>query len=136
MPWINPRSPEPVERIISALCYLSFGLIGLLYIIVNGKSSRDPFFRFHFMQAIVLGIIGVLLSWTANSVAYILSGILGLFGAAGASGNLALFPVIGSVMDVLSKVGILLNLYALIWALLGKYAEIPFLSNLVRQQIR
>jgi hypothetical protein len=29
-----------------------------------------------------------------------------------------------------------LNLYGLIWAFLGKYAEIPFLSNLVRQQIR
>ncbi len=63
--WNNQRGPDMVERVISGLCYLSFGLIGLLYIIVSGKSANSEFFRFHFMQAIVLGILGVLLGWTA-----------------------------------------------------------------------
>jgi uncharacterized membrane protein len=136
MPWKDSSSPDPVEKIISGLCYLSFGLIGLLYVILNGKSANSSFFRFHFMQAIILGILGVLLNWTSSAVFTIVAGILGLFGSSLASVDATVVMVIGRIMDTIAKVGILLNLYGMIWAFLGKYAEIPFLSNLVRQQNR
>jgi uncharacterized membrane protein len=136
MPWINPRGPDAVEKIISGLCYLSFGLIGLLYIIFSGKSSNSGFFRFHFMQAIILGILGVLLNWTSSAFYSIVHGIFGLFGNGLASVDATVMTAIGTIIDILAKVGILLNLYGMIWAFLGKYAEIPLLSNMVRQQFR
>jgi len=137
MPWNNPpRPPETVEKIISGLCYLSFGLIGLLYILVNGKSSDTGFFRFHFLQSILLGILLVLLNWTSAAMVGTITGLLGMFGSGLASVNSTVMMVIGTVFDTVAKAGLLLDLYGAVWALLGKYAEIPFISNLVRQNSR
>lgn len=136
MPWINPREPAAVEKVISGLCYLSVGLIGLLYIILAGKSSQSPFFRFHFLQAILLGILGCLLSWTAGAFISIIGGMLGLLGEAGSSANFWLMSSTSFIIQNVRIAGMLLLGYGAIWAFLGKYAEIPFVSNMVRQQIR
>jgi uncharacterized membrane protein len=136
MPWINPREPEVVEKVIAGLCYLSVGLIGLLYIILGGKSSRSPFFRFHFLQSILLGILGYLLSWTAGAFAAILGGILGLLGEAANGPSYWLQTGISFLFHNVYIAGVLLLAYGAILAFLGKYAEIPFVSNIVRQQIR
>ena len=121
---------------ISGLCYLSVGLIGLLYIIVSGKSSQSPFFRFHFLQSIILGVFGCLLNWTASAFVSILAGMLGLFGEAGSGPAYWLTSGIQFLLHNIYLAGLLLLGYGAIWALLGKYAEIPFVSNIVRQQIR
>jgi uncharacterized membrane protein len=136
MPWMNNRGPDGIERAVSGFCYLSFGLIGLLYIILNGKGSKSEFFRFHFIQAIILGLAATLLSWTAQSFTMILTGVMGLFGSAGQGAAPAVSEVIGGTMGILSKIGFLVLLYGMLWAFLGKIAEIPFLSKLVRQQMR
>jgi len=134
MPWNNNREPDGVERAVSGFCYLSFGLVGLLYIILNGKGSKNDFFRFHFLQAIVMGIAATLLQWTAQSFELIFMGILGLFGGAEAAHSI--IGVIGEIIGILSKIGFLVVLYGMLWAFLGKYAEIPVVSKLVRQQMR
>jgi uncharacterized membrane protein len=136
MPWINQRQPDFQEKAISALCYLTVGLIGLLYIILAGKSANSPFFRFHFLQAILLGVLGCLLSWTAGAFVSILSGMLGMFGEAASGPSSSILSGIEFLIRNIYMAGILLLGYGALWALLGKYAEIPFVSNLVRQQIR
>ena len=136
MPFMNARGPDGVERAISGFCYLSFGLVGLLYIILNGKGARDDFFRFHFLQAIVIGILATLFSWTANSFSLIFQGIMGLFGSGGIEASNAVFGVLSLTLGILSKIGFVVLLYGMVWAFMGKYAEIPFLSRLVRQQMR
>jgi hypothetical protein len=136
LPWLNPRQPETLEKIISALCYLSVGLIGLLYIILSGKDSNSPFFRFHFLQAILLGILGYLLGWTASAFTSVLGGLLGMFGQAGSVPGHWLSTGIGFLLHNIYLAGLLLLGYGAVWALLGKYAEIPFISNIVRRQIR
>ena len=136
MPWMNNREPDAIERLVSGLCYLSFGLVGLLYIILNGKGSRSDFFRFHFIQGIVLGIAATLLSWTARSISFILSGVLGLFGTGGAQAGEVIVYGIAKGVSLLSMAGFLIILYGMIMAFLGKYAEIYAVSRLVRQQMR
>src|SRR5580693_6264968 len=79
----NPQQPEMIEKIVSSLCYLSMGLVGLLYIIFSGRNSQSPFFRFNFLQSIILGIFSCLLSWTGQAVFSILNGIFGLAGGIG-----------------------------------------------------
>ena len=49
MPWINQKNPQMVERAVAGLCYLSGGLIGLLYIVISRSKSQSMFFRFHFL---------------------------------------------------------------------------------------
>ena len=140
MPPIYPRfnlsKPELVEKIVSALCYLSMGLVGLLYIIISGRSSHSPFFRFNFLQSIILGIVCYLLSWTEQAVISILSGIFNLAGGSLSNTLPTIMSGITLTIDLISKVGYLLILYGFVWALLGKYAEIPFVSKIVRQQLR
>jgi uncharacterized membrane protein len=136
MPWINPKQPDAQERIISGLCYLSVGLIGLLYVILSGKSANSPFFRFHFLQSILLGVLGCLLNWTASALVSILGGMLGMFGEAASGPSYWLMTSIGFLIHNIYLAGILLLGYGAVLAFLAKYAEIPFISNLVRQQIR
>jgi uncharacterized membrane protein len=132
-PRFNQRQPETKERIVSSLCYLSMGFIGLLYIIFSGRNSQSPFFRFNFLQSIILGIFSCLLSWTEQAVFSILNGI---FGLAGSNVLPMLMSGIVLIAGLIAKFAYLLMLYGFIWAILGKQAEIPFLSNIVRQQMR
>ena len=47
-----------------------------------------------------------------------------------------IISVIGLVIEYTMKGGLLLCLYGMIWAFMGKYAEIPVISPLVRQNLR
>jgi uncharacterized membrane protein len=133
-PHANPNNPEAIEKIVSSLCYLSMGLAGLLYIIIQGRNSQSSFFRFNFLQSILLGIFCFLLQWTAQALFTVAKGILSLFGAA--INNLDLVSLAAQSTALLSNFGYLFILYGCIWSLLGKPAEIPFVSRIARQQMR
>lgn len=134
-PRFNQQKPETVEKVVSSLCYLSMGLVGLLYIVIQGRNSQSPFFRFNFLQSIILGIFCWLLSWTEQAVLSILSGIFGLAG--GALSNILPTVMTGIVFltGLITKIGYLFMLYGCIWTLLGKNCEIPFVSRIVRQKM-
>jgi uncharacterized membrane protein len=135
-PSSAPKNPEKIEKAMAGLCYLTVGLIGLLYIILSGKSSQSPFFRFHFLQSIILGVLGCLISWAASIFLSIMLGILGLFGDAANSPTQLLCIGAGFLGRYGYLAGILLLLYGAVFAFLGRYAEIPIISKLVRQQMR
>lgn len=136
MPWMRENKPTALERIIAGICYLTAGLAGLLYIILAARSGQSSFFRFHFLQSIILYIIGLLLSWAGGILLSLLGGILGMVDslAPGVGAQIGLWTPLA--LDVVVRAGFLLLIYGMIFALLGKYAEIPFISNLVRQQMR
>ncbi len=124
--------PESFERIISGLNYLTLGLSGLIYTIIQGRFARTNFFRFHFLQAILLGIFGMLIGWTSNIFVSIVGGILQLIPGAGPE----MIMVLPLAISWILRLGTLLLLYGLIMALLGKEAEVPVVSKIVRQQLR
>lgn len=126
MPWRLNEKPSGTERAVSALCYLTAGLAGIIYIIVSRSSYEHPFFRFHFLQSIVIYILGMLLGWAFKVLMDIVGGFLPL--------SIAVYVVEG--VSIISKTYGLMAVYGLIFAALGKYAEIPFLSNIVRQNMR
>ena len=133
MSWMNQSTPSTAERIVAGICYLTFGLVGLLYIVISGRSGQTQFFRFHFLQSIIIGILGLLLSWASAILVSILTAMLSMLGptiAAQTSGIVIL------AVNILGKAGFVLLLYGMIWAFLGKYAHIPFISNIVYQQMR
>jgi uncharacterized membrane protein len=133
MPWTNQKKNDAVERAVAGLCYLSMGLTGLLYIIITGKRDQSHFFRFHFLQSILLCVFGFFLSFTGSILQNILGGMLGLV-----NGEMAAVVRngIGTVELILMGISYLLCLYGLIFAFLGKYAEIPVVSKVVKQQLR
>jgi hypothetical protein len=139
MPYFKDSKQELLEKGISALCYISCGLIGLLYVLVSGKNARTaPLFYFHFLQSIILGILSFLLGWTGSVLKQIAMGITGLIFGLFPGGTLVSM-VVGSAIDwflfAINSVLYVLMIYGVVFALLGKYAEIPVLSKLVRKNL-
>ncbi len=133
MPVFNPKNPVAVERTIAGLCYVSGGLIGLLYIIISRSKSQSMFFRFHFLQSMILVALGILLSLTTQITENILGGFLGLMNLGNPG---VVMGYIGLGIQLIMNGGLLLMLYGMVMAFLGKFAEIPLISPLVRQNMR
>lgn len=134
MPWRSQdSSATTLERVVAVLCYLTAGLAGIVYIILSRSSSQSNFFRFHFLQSIIIGILAILLTWTSNTLSVMLFTILDNV-MPGTGGQIA--NGVGFALGIVMKAFALLPVYGLIFAALGKFAEIPFISNVVRQQMR
>jgi uncharacterized membrane protein len=129
----NPKNPVFVERAIAGLCYVSGGLIGLLYIVISRSKSQSMFFRFHFLQSMILIALGFLINFTLNITQNILGGMAGLMQLDQVN---VVLNVIAIGVGFIMKGGILIVLYGMIMAFLGKFAEIPVISPLVRQNMR
>jgi uncharacterized membrane protein len=124
--------PDTLERLIAGLCYLTLGLAGLIYTIIQGRYARTNFFRFHFLQSILLGIFGMLLNWTSSIFVSIVGGILQMIPGMGPE----MIMVLPLAVSWILRIGMLLLVYGLVMSLLGKEAQIPVVSNIVRQQLR
>jgi len=133
MTFKKATNPVNVERIIAGACYLSGGLIGIVYIVLSKSKGQSMFFRFHFIQAMMIGVIFFLLNLTSSATAQILGGILGLFNNPIMAQQI--ISVLSNVVQLVMGGDLLLCVYGLIWALMGKYAEIPVISPLVRQNL-
>ena len=139
MPYFNNHKPDLLEKGISASCYPSCGLIGLIYLLIFRKNAHtNPFFYFHFLQSIFLGISSFLLGWTGTAIKNVLMGMIGLiFALIPASTQISI--VVGSGIDglllLINGVIYILMIYGTVFALLGKYAEIPGVSALVRRNM-
>lgn len=143
---LKRQKPELLERAIAASCYLSCGLIGLIYILLSGKQANSSFFRFHFLQSIIIGLFTYLLGWVESIIKDIVAGISGvIINIFGHTANLFAPAVgiisiingcLGSLLFLVTSLAFLLLLYGFVFALLGKYAEIPGLSRLVYRQLR
>ncbi len=123
---------DGLERIMAGLCYLTLGLSGLIYTIIQGRYARTTFFRFHFLQSILLAIMGILINMTASIFVNIVGGILQLIPGGGDQIVGWMPTAIGWVVQI----GYVLLLYGLVFSLMGKEAEIPVVSKIVRQQMR
>jgi uncharacterized membrane protein len=99
----------------SILCAtLSYILIGIIWYFVDEAQRRDAFVQFHVRQAVVLLIVGVIVS--------ILSGII------------MWLPVIGWLISILLSLGMLvLWLIGIIGALTGKKNGIPIIEGFAKQ---
>ena len=124
--------PDTLERLIAGLCYLTLGLAGLIYTIIQGRYARTNFFRFHFLQSILLGIFGMLINWTSSIFVSIVGGILQMIPGMGPE----MIMVLPLAVSWILRIGMLLLVYGLVMSLLGKEAQIPVVSNIVRQQLR
>ncbi|MBU6451648.1 MAG: hypothetical protein KGS72_07730 [Cyanobacteria bacterium REEB67] len=134
-PYFN-NQPDKKSRIIGALCYMSSGIIGLIYLLVDGKGSDNQFFRYHFYQAMLLGIFAVLISWTEQGLGMFIGGLFGLTGSAGAGVGSSVLMGIDLLGKLAAVVILVADVYGLIQCLRGKYADMPMISRLVRGNLR
>ncbi len=116
------KSPDTSAKLVCAACYLTGGIAGLIYSIANGTYKDATFFRFHFLQAIML--------------VSTLTGILSLFGSATAPISGAISDIFILALNIISKLFLLCALVGIVQSLRGKNLELPGISILVRQNMR
>lgn len=133
MAWRLQGQPTTIERICGGLSYLTYGIAGLLYILLSKGSRQSQLFRFHLYQAVFISILGTLVSWGITPLVGIITNVMGAF-APGVA--VAISGGFGAVALVISGIFTLVLLYGAVCAFLGKFAEVPFISPLVRQNMR
>jgi len=130
------NSPKPIERIIGALSYLN-PLIGLVWLIVAAvmKKGVRPFLLYHIYQSIFLAISLFILGFGLNIIMRIIDFIplinklAGIFTFYLSTPLLAGFSIIGLIIFVVI-------LYLAIGSLLGRYSYFPWVSELIKSNIR
>jgi uncharacterized membrane protein len=106
------------------------GFAALLYILLSKNGNQSQFFRFHMYQSVFLCIVSILAGWAAGPLLNIVLQLVSLVSQPAALG---MASVIGVVAHVIQLAFGLLLLYGAIFAFLGKFAEVPYVSNLIRR---
>ena len=129
--------PEPIERIIASLSYLTMGMVGFVWLIIGlfTKARLKPFLQYHIFQSIFISlgfaVISILLSWIANILVMI-----------------PFVNVIVSQIVFLLNMPLLFNysliqllvygfvLYLAVTSFLGKYSYVYWVSDVIDQNFK
>jgi uncharacterized membrane protein len=134
MPWRLQSEPTVAEKVSGGLSYFTFGVAGLIYQLFFCKGEQpSQQFRFHFFQAVILSILAMLVQMAVGPLLDIVMQIVSAVAPA------ALPPLVGGIAItglIISKAFYLLLIYGAVLAFLGKFAEVPLISNIVRQNLR
>ncbi len=129
--------PNIKDKIGAAVSYLTLGIWGLIWLLISSRSYFDQkdFIRFHCYQSI---FVGLLYMFIPQGFAILFSLIIQILG---------LIPFLASVTKGLHVAhGILqqgfhygllaLIVYCVIFSLLGKYTNIPYVSQIANRMLR
>ena len=134
---LNPDKPYFMEKLVSALSYLTMGFVGFIYlvIVILTKKNLKPFLKYHIFQSIFISI-GY----------YLLTIFIGLVC------NILLFiPIINKITTMIlyyttiniifgcSIIGLFVYavlFYLIITSFQGKYSYIPWVSDIIKMNVR
>jgi len=125
------------DKIISALSYLTAGMIGFIWIMISqvSKKSLKPFVKYHAYQSIFISIIYYIFSILIGIILAFLKIIPFVGGFALAIVfYLAQWPVFFG-FSILHSAMLLILFYLIYSALIGKYAELPWVSDNVKNLV-
>ena len=129
--------PEPIERIIASLSYLTMGMVGFIWLIIGlfTRARLKPFLQYHIFQSIFIAlgfaVISLLLGFITNI--------------------LVMIPFINTIV---AQIAFLLNmpllfnysfiqiivygliLYLAITSFLGKYSYVYWVSDVINQNFK
>lgn len=127
----------PLERIIAASSYLTMGLVGFIWMVIGAvtKQTIRPFLMFNILQSVFLSISFFLLSGLLSFVFGILSSIPFVGNIISTSMFYITMPMFLS-FSVINGVLTLFMLYLVVTSLLGLYSYIPWVSNIIRANVR
>jgi uncharacterized membrane protein len=132
MPWRSNSEPSQQERIIGGLSYLTCGVTGLLYMVFSKRREVSTQFRFHTFQSIFLAIVWTLIGFGSQPLITILANLVALISRDGG----ALVMTGAFYLDrIVSFAFLCMLLYGAIRAFLGKFAEIPFVSDVIHRNM-
>ena len=129
--------PYLIERIVSGLSYPTMGLVGFVWLLLGlfTNAKLRPFVQYHIFQSIFISIALILLNMLLGFVLNILSAIpfLNIIVL-----NISMFlnaPILFNFSVIQLVVNIAL-LYLCISAFLGQYSYVPYISEIIEQNVR
>ena len=135
----NTRYEKPylIERIVSALSYMTSGFIGFIWLLLGifTKSNLRPFLKYHIFQSIFLAIAYFLLLQLLGMLGTIINFIPFVRNVI----SMVIFPLMIPLVFGFSIVQILIYtviFYLVVTSLMGRYSYIPWISDIIKMNVR
>lgn len=134
---LNPDKPYFMEKLVSALSYLSMGIVGFIYIVIVmlTKKGLKPFLKYHIFQSIFISIGYYLLCVFVGLICNILLFIPFI-------NKITTMIIYYLTIDVIFGFSVIgLCCYAVLFYLVitsfqGKYSYIPWVSDIIKMNVR
>ncbi len=133
----NNSQPFMIERIVAALSYLTMGFVGFIWLILGlfTRANLRHFMQYHIFQSIFISIAFVLLSYIVDFMSNILSFIPLINKLVAQLTFLLNMPFIFD-FSIIQVIIYLFLIYLAITAFMGKYSYVPFVSEIIDQNVR
>ncbi len=131
--------PKPfmIERIVAALSYITMGFAGFIWLIVAffSKSHLRPFMQYHIFQSIFISIAYFLLCYVLGFLLNILSFLPFINRLVAQLTFLFNAPIFG-IYSIIQLIIYAIVLYLTVTSFMGKYSRIPWISDIIDQNVR
>ena len=135
----NSRYEKPymIERIVSALSYLTSGFIGFIWLLLGifTKSNVRPFLKYHIFQSIFLAIAYFL----ACQILGMLASVINFIPIFRNILSMVIFPIMMPLIFGFSILQILIYtfiFYLVVTSFMGRYSYIPWISDIIKMNVR
>lgn len=129
-------TPYMIEKIIAALTYITMGMAGFIWLIVGlfTKARLKPFLQYHIFQSIFISlgftVLSIFIGWLSNLLSFIPL-INRLVAQVTFLSNMPLIFDYSLLQSIIYAILI----YLAITAFMGKYSYIPWVSDIIDQNI-
>lgn len=129
-------TPYMIEKIIAALTYITMGMAGFIWLIVGlfTKARLKPFLQYHIFQSIFISlgftILSIFIGWLSNLLSFI-----PLINRLVAQVTFLLNMPLIFDYSLLQSIIYAILIYLAITAFMGKYSYIPWVSDIIDQNI-
>lgn len=129
-------TPYMIEKIIAALTYITMGMAGFIWLIVGlfTKARLKPFLQYHIFQSIFISlgftVLSIFIGWLSNLLSFI-----PLINRLVAQVTFLLNMPLIFDYSLLQSIIYAMLIYLAITAFMGKYSYIPWVSDIIDQNI-
>lgn len=129
-------TPYMIERIIAALTYLTMGMVGFIWLIAGlfTKARLKPFLQYHIFQSIFIAlgftVLSIFIGWLSNLLSFI-----PIINRLVAQITFLLNMPLIFDYSLLQAVIYAILIYLAVTAFMGKYSYIPWVSDVIDQNI-
>jgi hypothetical protein len=133
----NTSEPLLIEKIIAALSYLTSGFVGFIWLLVGyfTKNTLRPYLKYHIFQSIFISIAFFLLGAFLGLIMNILS-MIPLVNQLILQFTFYLNAPIIIGFSVIQVLMFTLILYLVVTSAQGKFSYIPWISEIIKENIK
>ncbi len=134
---MRENTPYLIERLVAALSYLTMGMVGFVWLIIGlfTKASLKPFLKYHIFQSIFISlgfaVISIFVGWVSNILSFI-----PFINKLVAQINFLLNMPLIFDYSLLQTVICAFLIYLAGTSFIGKYSYIPWVSDIIDQNVR